>query len=240
MLCKWEDLPEELKIPEVKKYYDILNKKRFSLFLKRLFDIIVSFFLLILLSPFFLILAAAIKFDSKGPVFYRQERVTRYGKKFRIFKFRSMVEGADKGSQLTVGEDERITKVGRFIRKYKIDELSQLLDVLRGTMTFVGTRPEVPEYVNKYSPEMKATLLLPAGITSQASVFYRNETQILNDSAEPEKTYIETVLPAKMVHNLNAVENFSLLQEVKTMFLTVTTVFLNDKTKEIPDIVESR
>ncbi len=240
LLRKWEALPEELQIPEVKKYYDILNKKRFSLLLKRLFDIVVSFFLLLFLSPLFVVIAFIIKVDSKGPVFYRQERVTKYGKKFRIFKFRSMVIGADRGSQLTVNDDERITRVGQFIRKYKIDELSQLIDVLRGTMTFVGTRPEVPEYVEKYTPDMMATLLLPAGITSQASVVYRNETKLLDASDEPEKTYLETVLPAKMIHNLDSIEKFSLLNDLKTMFLTVITVFTEEKAEEKSDTAESR
>ena len=176
ILRKWEELPSEMQTPEVRKYYDILKKKKFSLFLKRLFDVTVSFILLVLFSPVFLILAIAIKLDSKGPVFYRQTRVTQYGKEFRIFKFRSMVTDADKGSLLTVGGDSRVTKTGRFIRKYKLDELSQLIDVFRGTMTFVGTRPEVPKYVEKYTPEMMATLLLPAGITSEASIYYKDET----------------------------------------------------------------
>jgi len=142
-----------MQIPEVKEYYDILKKRKFSLVLKRLFDITVSFILLLFLSPLFLVLAIAIKLDSKGPVFYRQTRVTQYGEEFRIFKFRSMVTDADKGSLLTVGGYSRITRTGKFIRKYKLDEFSQLIDVLRGTMTFVGTRPEVPKYVEKYTPE---------------------------------------------------------------------------------------
>ena len=151
ILRKWNDLPSEMQTPEVREYYDLLSKKKFQLALKRLFDIAVSFLLLTVLSPVFIVIAIAIKLDSKGPVFYRQTRVTRYGEEFRIFKFRSMVTDADKGSLLTVGGDSRITKTGKFIRKYKLDELSQLIDVLRGTMTFVGTRPEVPKYVEKYT-----------------------------------------------------------------------------------------
>lgn len=225
ILRKWEKLPPEMQIPEVKIYYDILKKKRFSLVLKRLFDIAASFSLLVLLSPVFAILAIAIKLDSKGPVFYRQTRVTQYGKEFRIFKFRSMVTDADKGSLLTVGGDSRITRTGKFIRKYKLDEFSQLIDVLRGTMTFVGTRPEVPKYVEKYTPEMMATLLLPAGITSEASVYYKDENELLDAAEDVEKTYLEVVLPDKMKYNLAAIKSFSFIDDIKVMILTVLAVF---------------
>ncbi len=224
MLRKWEDLPNEMQIPEVRRYYDILNKKKTAIALKRLFDIVLSGLLLVVLSPVFLITSIAIKADSKGPVFYRQVRVTRYGERFRIFKFRSMVSGADKGSQLTVSGDSRVTKTGAFIRKFKIDELSQLIDVFRGKMTFVGTRPEVPKYVEKYTPEMMATLLLPAGITSEASVYYKDESRLLDASTDTEKTYIETVLPDKMKYNLRAIERFSLIQDIKVMIMTVLAV----------------
>ena len=224
ILRKWEDLPAEMQTPEVRKYYDILRKKKFSLVFKRLFDIAVSATLLLLLSPVFLILAIAIKLDSKGPVFYRQTRVTQYGKEFRIFKFRSMVTDADKGSLLTVGGDSRITRTGRFIRKYKLDELSQLIDVFRGTMTFVGTRPEVPKYVAKYTPEMMATLLLPAGITSEASIFYKDENELLDAAEDVEKTYVEVVLPDKMKYNLAAINSFSFIDDIKVMILTVLAI----------------
>ncbi|MBR6785957.1 MAG: sugar transferase [Clostridia bacterium] len=222
---KWEDLPKEMQLPEVREYYDLLCKKKAQLVLKRVFDVVVSFLLLTFLLPVFIILAIAIKIDSKGPVFYRQVRVTRYGKQFRIFKFRSMVTDADKGSLLTVGGDSRITKTGRFIRKYKLDELSQLIDVLRGTMTFVGTRPEVPKYVEKYTPEMMATLLLPAGITSEASVYYKDENELLDAAENVEKTYLEVVLPDKMKYNLAAVRSFSFVDDIKVMILTVLAVF---------------
>lgn len=225
ILRKWDKLPPEMRIPEVKVYYDILKKRKFSLLMKRLFDIVVSLTLLILLSPVFAILAIAIKLDSKGPVFYRQTRVTRYGKEFRIFKFRSMVTDADKGSLLTVGGDSRVTKTGRFIRKYKLDEFSQLIDVLRGTMTFVGTRPEVPKYVEKYTPEMLATLLLPAGITSEASIYYKDENELLDAADDVEKTYLEVVLPDKMKYNLAAIRSFSFIDDIKVMILTVLAVF---------------
>lgn len=222
---KWEDLPEYMQTEEVRKYYDILKKKGFSLFLKRVFDIVVSALLLIILSPFFLILAIAIKIDSPGPVFFRQVRITRYGKEFRIFKFRTMVNGADKkGSQVTVKNDARITKVGKFIRKCRLDEVSQLIDVFRGTMTFVGTRPEVPKYVDKYTPKMYATLLLPAGVTSDAAIYYKDESELLDASSNPDETYVNEVLPAKMYYNLKSIENFGFFRDIVIMFKTVFAV----------------
>ena len=225
ILRKWENLPPEMQVPEVKEYYDLLSKRKFQLVLKRAFDVAVSFLLLVMLSPAFAVLAVAIKLDSKGPVFYRQTRVTRYGENFRIFKFRSMVTDADKGSLLSGDGDSRITKTGRFIRKYKLDELSQLLDVFRGTMTFVGTRPEVPKYVEKYTPEMMATLLMPAGITSEASVYYKDENELLDAAQDVEKTYLEVVLPDKMKYNLAAIRGFSFIDDIKVMILTVLAVF---------------
>ncbi len=214
-----------MKVPQVRKYYDILQKKRLSLAVKRAFDIVASAVMLILFSPVFLILAVAIKKDSEGPVFFRQERVTRYGKHFRIFKFRTMVNNADKlGSQVTVGNDKRITKVGSIIRKFRLDEICQLIDVFRGTMSFVGTRPEVPKYVEKYTPEMKATLLLPAGVTSQASIFYKDEDKLLENAEDVDKTYVEKILPEKMKYNLKSIKEFSLLGELKIMIMTVLAV----------------
>lgn len=224
LICKWEKLPPEMQTDEVRKYYDILRKKNFSLFWKRVFDIFVSALMLIVLSPLFLILAIAIKIDSKGPVFYRQERVTQYGKHFRIFKFRSMVVNADKGSQVTVDQDSRITRMGRLIRKCRLDEVSQLIDVFRGTMTFVGTRPEVPKYVSEYTPEMMATLLLPAGVTSLASIYYKDEAELLNGTEDTDKVYIEKILPVKMYYNLKAIEKFGCWRDIKTMFMTVFAV----------------
>lgn len=224
LICKWEKLPREMQTDEVRKYYDILRKKNFSLFWKRVFDIFVSALMLIVLSPLFLVLAIAIKIDSKGPVFYRQERVTQYGKRFRIFKFRSMVVDADKGSQVTVDQDSRITRMGRLIRKCRLDEVSQLIDVFRGTMTFVGTRPEVPKYVAEYTPEMTATLLLPAGVTSLASIYYKDEAELLNGAEDTDKVYIEKILPAKMYYNLKAIGRFGFWRDIKTMFMTVFAV----------------
>lgn len=224
LICKWEKLPAEMQTDEVRKYYDILRKKNFSLFWKRVFDIFVSALMLIVLSPLFLVLAIAIKIDSKGPVFYRQERVTQYGKHFRIFKFRSMVVNADKGSQVTVDQDSRITRMGKLIRKCRLDEVSQLIDVFRGVMTFVGTRPEVPKYVSEYTPEMMATLLLPAGVTSLASIYYKDEAELLNGAEDTDKVYIDKILPAKMYYNLKAIEKFGFWRDIKTMFMTVFAV----------------
>lgn len=224
ILKKWEELPKEMQTDEVKKYYDILKKKQASLFFKRAFDIAVSLIMLIVLAPVFLVLAIAIKLDSKGPVFYRQLRLTQYNKPFRIFKFRSMVQDADKGSQVTVSGDSRITRVGSVIRKLRLDEFCQLIDVLRGTMTFVGTRPEVPKYTEHYTAEMMATLLLPAGVTSLASIYYKDEAELLNAAEDTDKVYIEEVLPAKMYYNLKAIENFTFWGDIKIMFMTVLAV----------------
>lgn len=224
LIRKWEKLPADMQTAQVRKYYEILRKKNVSLFFKRVFDVVVSAIMLVILSPLFLILAIAIKIDSRGPVFYRQERVTQYGKRFRIFKFRSMVENADKGSQVTVDHDLRITRVGKLIRKCRLDEISQLIDVFRGTMTFVGTRPEVPKYVERYTPEMKATLLLPAGVTSLASIYYKDEAELLDGAEDTDKVYVDKILPAKMYYNLKAIERFGFWRDIKTMFMTVFTV----------------
>ena len=224
-LIKWEKLPVEMQTEEVRKYYDILKKKKFGLFCKRVFDIFVSLLMLIVLSPVFLILAIAIKIDSKGPVFYRQVRVTQYGKQFRIFKFRTMVQNADKmGAQVTTAGDSRITRVGKLIRKCRLDELCQLIDVFRGTLTFVGTRPEVPKYVESYSSEMMATLLLPAGVTSETSIYYKDEDELLAGAQDVDKVYVEKILPDKMYFNLKSLEKFGFWRDIKVMFMTVFAV----------------
>ena len=214
-----------MQTEEVREYYDILKKKQLSLFFKRVFDVVVSSLMLLVLLPVFVVIAIAIKIDSPGPVFYRQVRVTQYNKEFRIFKFRSMVQDADKkGSLVTVDGDSRITRVGKFVRKLRIDELCQLIDVLRGTMTFVGTRPEVPKYTREYTSEMMATLLLPAGVTSMASIYYKDEAQLLDASDDPDRTYVRDVLPAKMYYNLKAIKRFSFFGDIKIMFMTVFAV----------------
>ena len=202
LIKKWEKLPPELQIDEVRPYWEYLRKKNFSLFWKRVFDIFVSGIVLLIISPFFLILSLAIVIDSKGGVFYRQERVTQYGKHFKIFKFRSMVSGADKkGTLVTVGNDSRITRVGKFIRKFKIDEMSQLIDIFRGSMTFIGTRPEVPKYVNQYKAEFLATLLLPAGVSSTASIMFKDENDMLDKADDVDEVYVNQILPIKMKWN---------------------------------------
>ena len=224
-LKKWDDLPDFLRTDEVRPYYDRLAKRRASLALMRCMDVALSAVMLVLLCPLFLGLAVAIKLDSPGPVFYRQVRITRYGEEFRIFKFRSMVSDADKrGSLVTVSGDSRITRVGKFIRKCRLDELCQLIDIFRGTMTFVGTRPEVPKYVAAYTPEMMATLLLPAGVTSRASILYKDEAELLDAADDVDAVYIREVLPDKMKYNLEELENFSILSNIKTMFMTVFAV----------------
>ena len=190
--------------------------------MKRIFDIVVSAIMLVVLSPVFLILTIAIKIDSPGPVFYRQERVTTYGKRFRIHKFRTMVNDADKiGSLVTVKNDNRVTRVGKLIRKCRLDEVSQLIDVFEGNMTFVGTRPEVPKYVERYSPEMMATLLLPAGVTSEASILYKDEDKLLDGVGNVDDIYMTCVLPGKMHYNLRSIDRFNFWRDIRIMFMTV-------------------
>ena len=228
-MISWEKLPPQMQTEAVKPYYEILQKKQISLIFKRLFDIVVSLIMLLILSPVFLVLAIAIKLDSKGPVFYRQVRVTQYGKEFRIFKFRTMVNNADKiGSQVTVGGDSRITRVGKVIRECRLDEIGQLLNILGGSMTFVGTRPEVPKYVEKYTSEMWATLLLPAGVTSEASIRYKDEAALLDAAEDIDATYIQDVLPGKMKYNLRSIQEYSFFKDIKTMFQTVFAVVDKD------------
>ena len=225
ILRSWDKLPEYMKNDKVRPYYDILKKHSFSLIVKRIFDIVMSLLLLIILSPVFLVVSIWIKLDSEGPVFFRQERVTTYGKKFRIFKFRTMCNNAEKkGTLVTVGNDSRITKVGEKIRHCRLDEIPQLLNVLVGDMTFVGTRPEVVKYVEAYTDEMCATLLLPAGITSIASIQYKDEDEILSKSNDPDNAYINEVLPDKMKYNLQSIRNFNFINELKTMIDTVKAV----------------
>ena len=224
-MISWEKLPPQMQTEAVKPYYEILQKKQIGLIFKRSFDIVVSLIMLLILSPVFLVLAIAIKLDSKGPVFYRQVRVTQYGKEFRIFKFRTMVNNADKiCSQVTVGGDSRITRVGKVIRECRLDEIGQLLNILGGSMTFVGTRPEVPKYVEKYTPEMWATLLLPAGVTSEASIRYKDEAALLDAAEDVDATYIQDVLPGKMKYNLRSIQEYSFFKDIKTMFQTVFAV----------------
>lgn len=224
-LYKWEDIPSFMRNDEVKYYYDILDKKRGSLIIKRTFDIILSIILIILLSPMLLIISIVVKLDSKGPIFYRQERITQYGKKFLIYKFRTMSDGADKkGPLITVENDDRITKSGNFLRKSRLDEIPQLFNILVGDMTFVGTRPEVEKYVKNYSDKMKATLLLPAGVTSSTSIIFKDESEILKDSLNIDNDYLNKILPQKMKYNLKSIESFSFTREIKVILNTVISV----------------
>ncbi len=225
ILRRWEDLPSFMKTDEVRPYWEILWKKRRHLAVKRAFDLITAWILLFIAAIPMIVIAVMIKLDSKGPVMYRQERITTYGKKFRIHKFRTMVDNADSvGTAVTVSNDNRITRVGALLRGLRLDELPQLIDVIEGTMSFVGTRPEASKYVRKYRPEFFATLLTPAGITSEASIRYKDEYKLLSASEDVDKTYIEQVLPGKMVWNLNSIERFSFLRELLTMIRTVLAV----------------
>ena len=216
-----------MRTEEVRPYYEVLCKKKKSLAAKRIFDFAVSSAMLVILSPALLVLAGMIKKDSEGPVFYRQERITQYGRKFRIYKFRTMVINADKiGSLVTVGEDPRITKIGKKLRGCRLDELPQLINIWKGEMTFVGTRPEVEKYVKKYTPEMMATLLLPAGVTSEASIQYKDEDKLLADvsGGDADRVYIEQILPEKMKWNLKEIKKFGFFREIGTMVKTVVAV----------------
>lgn len=225
MLKKWDNLPDFMKTDEVRFYYEILKKKEISLFFKRIMDIVGGIILLIILAIPMAVIAVWIKLDSEGPVFYRQERITTYGKHFKIHKFRTMVSNADKiGSAVTVGNDSRVTKVGARLRGYRLDELPQVLDLISGNMSFVGTRPEAVKYVEEYKPEYMATLLLPAGITSEASIRYKNEAELLDIADDVDRVYVEEVLPEKMKYNLESIEKFSLWGEIVTMFRTIFAV----------------
>lgn len=233
VLRKWDDLPEIMKTEEVKPYYEALKKKRVSLVLKRMMDLVGGLVLLVLLAVPMAFIAIAIKLDSEGPVFYRQERVTSYGKHFKIHKFRTMVSNADKiGTALTVGNDSRITKIGAKLRGCRLDELPQVLDLISGDMSFVGTRPEAVKYVEKYKPEYMATLLLPAGITSEASIRYKDEAEFLEAADDVDRVYVEEVLPGKMKFNLQSIMEFSFIGEIKTMFCTVFAVLGKDYSDE--------
>lgn len=225
-LRKWDALPECMKTPEVRVYYEILSRKKAALAAKRLFDIAAALLMLAVLAFPMLLIAAAIAADSPGGALYRQTRVTAYGKEFQIHKFRTMEANADQtGSLVTVRHDRRITRVGGFLRKYHLDEFPQLLDVLAGNMSYVGARPEVPKYVRHYTDEMKATLLLPAGITSEASILYKDEAELLETSEDADTVYIERVLPGKMYYNLKAIRNFGFWRDIRWMFRTVFAIF---------------
>lgn len=225
MLREWNKLPKYMRTDEVRPYYEYLKKKKVSLIMKRSFDVIVASIMLLILLPLLVVVSFLIVTDSKGGVFYRQERVTQYGRKFRIFKFRTMVTNADKiGTQVTVQNDVRITKIGNKLRKYRIDEIPQLINIIFGDMTFVGTRPESTYYVRHYTPEMFATLLLPAGVTSEASIRYKDEAELLEKAENVDEVYVKKVLPDKMKYNLESMRVFSFRREIGTMIKTVAAI----------------
>lgn len=193
---------------------------------KRLFDIVSSGIGLLCLAPVFVVMAIWIKLDSRGPVFYRQIRVGRYGRDFRIFKFRSMRVGSDKGRQITVGErDPRITRSGYFIRRYKIDELPQLINVFLGDMSIVGPRPEVRKYVDLYSEEQRKVFQVRPGITDLASIKYRNENELLSQVDDPDTYYIDVIMPDKLAINLEYIRHQSFMGDIKIIFNTLFKIF---------------
>lgn len=231
MLKQWDDLPEFMRTSEVRYYWEILNKRRGQLVAKRFFDLIFAVLLFSILAIPMAVIALMIKIEDSGPVLYRQERVTRYGKLFRIHKFRTMIINADKiGTAVTVGEDPRITSVGRKLRKLRLDELPQVIDVIVGDMSFVGTRPEAVRYVDKYKSEWNATLLMQAGITSEASIRFKDEDKLLDGATDVDKVYVEKVLPKKMKWNLESIRQFYFFRELLIMLRTVFAVCGKDYT----------
>ena len=229
MLKPWDQLPDNMRTDAVRPYYDVLKKRRGSLILKRIFDFLVSLILLLIIWPILVIIAVAVRLDSSGPAFFRQVRVTTYGRKFKMWKYRTMVANADKlGPQVTTNNDIRVTRIGKILRGVRLDELPQLINILVGDMSFVGTRPEVVKYVEAYQPEYYATLLLPAGVTSEASIRYKDEYALLEKAEDADKVYIEEILPAKMVWNLESITRFRFLREILTMIRTVLAVFGKD------------
>ena len=227
-LRPWQLLPDEMRTKEVRKYYNVLMKHRMWLKMKRVLDVIVAGIMLAVLIIPMGVIALAIRLDSPGPVFFRQARVTQYGRIFRIYKFRTMVDNASRlGSAVTVDNDVRITKVGAFLRKYRMDEFPQLFNILAGDMTLVGTRPEVPKYVKKYTKEMYATLLLPAGLTSRTSIAYKDEDKLLGEAVDEESTdniYLNEVLPAKMRYNLESMKHFGVKSDASVLWDTFASV----------------
>lgn len=222
---KWDDLPKNMKTKEVRDFYDIISTKENELKKKRMFDIVMASILLTCALPLLIVIAIAVAVDSKGGIFFCQERVTAYGRTFKIIKFRTMVKDAHKlGTGVTVKNDARVTKVGAVLRKYRLDELPQLINIIWGDMSFVGTRPESVKYVSQYSNKMYATLLLPAGVTSTASIKYKDEEKLLEDAKDADRVYVEEILPKKMEYNLEDIEKFSLSRDIRIIIKTVLAV----------------
>lgn len=225
MWKNWNDLPEFMRVAEVLPYWEQLNQKKVQMVIKRIFDLLLATLLLILFSVPMIIITLLIRLDSDGSAFCLQERVTTYGRRFQIHKFRTMIKNADKlGSEVTVDGDKRVTRLGAKLRKYRLDEIPQLIDVIQGNMSFVGTRPEVSKYVEQYKPEYYATLLLPAGITSEASIRYLDEATLLKETKDIDSCYLNEILPEKMKINLQSIKKFSLLDDIRTMMRTIAAV----------------
>ena len=231
-LKKWEELPDYMRNEHVRKHYNILSKNKISLFVKRVLDIILAYILFLVFSPILAVISIAIKIDSKGPVIFCQTRITQYGRRFKIFKFRTMIENAEnEGTQITKKDDKRITRIGKYLRKYRIDEIPQLINIIKGDMSFVGTRPEVVKYVQEYNDEMMATLLLPAGVTSKTSIMYKDEDFLLANAEDVDGKYINDVLPEKMKLNIDYLDKFSIFNDIIIIFSTVVNVMKKDKTE---------
>ena len=225
ILISWEKLPGNMKSDEVRKYYDILQSKKAAFIFKRIFDLVFSIIFALILSPVMLVVCLIIKLDSPGKIIFKQKRVTAGGRVFEIFKFRTMVENAESlGSQVTAGEDSRITKCGKWLRKLRIDEFPQIFNIIKGDLSFVGPRPEVPRYVKEYTPEMTATLLMPAGVTSTASILYKDEAKLLENAKNPDEVYISKILPEKMKYNLDYIRKFGIIYDCKIIIKTVIAV----------------
>ena len=225
-LKEWSKLPDKMRTKEVRKYYNILIKHSGWFKFKRIMDIFVASVMLIVLALPMAVIEVFIKADSKGPVLFKQKRVTQYGRIFEIYKFRTMVENAASiGSQVTVKNDVRITKVGKVLRKFRIDEFPQVFNIIRGDMTLVGTRPEVIKYVQCYTPQMYATLLLPAGLTSRTSIAYKDEEKLLSNASNADKVYIHDILPVKMKYNLESLKHFGFKEDCSILWATFLSVF---------------
>ena len=223
MLPDWDELPQEMRCHEVWEYYCRLSSKRAALTGKRAMDVSAACLLLAVLSPVMALTAAAVKLSSPGEIIFRQTRVTVCGREFTIYKFRTMTQGAA-GCQVTASGDDRVTAVGRFLRRYRLDELPQLVNVLKGEMSLVGARPEVPRYVACYTQEMLATLLLPAGMTSKASIRFRNEERMLSGE-NPDAVYRQEILPQKMTYNLEYLRRFGFWEDVRILAATLAAAF---------------
>lgn len=227
---KWDELPDNMKIPEVIEYYNILKKRQTYLIVRRIFDIIFSFIMIIILLIPMIIIGLSIKLNDSGPIFFKQKRITTYGKEFTIYKFRTMAENdKSNNSNITIDNDSRITSIGVVLRKYKLDELPQLFNIFIGDMGLIGTRPEVADYVKKYKPEYYATLLIPAGITSSASIKFADESKLIKKGDDVDEVYLNIILPSKMILNLEDIKNIGVVRDLKILFRTVVSVFLNNK-----------